>query len=654
MSLYNYILNKEHHKFRKNISLEFDKAMSPIERMTYRFEKLSKAETPVILPEEQICFIRTIENIPDIFSEEEWAEIKSKHFIHELGYFSNLSPNYEDAIKVGLLEKKKSADEYGKRVIDAILDLTRRYKEEAQKQGRDDIVKVLEVVPANGATTFREALQSFRIIHYSLWLEGNYHNTVGRFDKYMYPYLKADLDKGIITEEEAQTLLDDFFLSFNKDSDLYVGVQQGDNGQSMVLGGLDENGNEVFNLLSKMCLISSNNLLMIDPKINLRVSKNTPLEIYELGSQLTKAGLGFPQYSNDDVVIDGLTKLGYEYKDAVDYAIAACWEFIIPKVGADVANIGALSFPKVVDICLHKHLEKSETFDAFMEKVKEEINNECDAICSGLDNLWFVPSPFMNVLMDCNIYEGGKYNYFGIHGTGIATATDSLEVIKKYVFEEKTISKKNLIEAVDSDFAKHEEILPIVRYNTPKFGQNIDEVDQLAVKLLDLFADSLEGRVNCRGGKFRAGTGSAMFYLWHANDIGASPDGRRKGEPFGTNFSASLFAKIDGPVSVIKSFSKPHFSKAINGGPLTLEFHNSMFTDEDCIQKVAMLVKAYVDMGGHQLQLNAVNMERMVDAQLHPENHRQLVVRIWGWSAYFVELDKEYQDHVMRRQEYTI
>ena len=243
MSLYNYILNKEHHKFRKNISLEFDKNMSPIERMTYRFEELSKAETPVILPEEQICFIRTIKNIPDIFSEEEWAEIKSKHFIHELGYFSNLSPNYEDTIKVGLLEKKKTADEYGKRVIDAILDLTRRYKEEAQKQGRDDLVKILEVVPANGATTFREALQSFRIIHYSLWLEGNYHNTVGRFDKYMYPYLKADLDKGIITEEEAQTLLDDFFLSFNKDSDLYVGVQQGDNGQSMVLGGLDENGN---------------------------------------------------------------------------------------------------------------------------------------------------------------------------------------------------------------------------------------------------------------------------------------------------------------------------------------------------------------------------------------------------------------------------
>lgn len=128
-------------------------------------------------------------------------------------------------------------------------------------------------------------------------MEGNYHNTVGRFDKYMYPYLKNDLERGILTEESAYGLLRDFFISFNKDSDLYSGIQQGDNGQSMVLGGIDEDGKEVFNLLSKMCLRASRELMLIDPKINLRVSRNTPLEIYELGSELTKAGLGFPQYS---------------------------------------------------------------------------------------------------------------------------------------------------------------------------------------------------------------------------------------------------------------------------------------------------------------------------------------------------------------------
>ena len=319
-ALLDYILKKEHHKFRINapeLAEEYkEKGLSPIERMTDRFEKLCSLETPHFLPEEKICFVRTIKNIPDCFTEDEWAELKDKYFIHELGYLSNLSPDYEDIIKCGLLAKRETANEYQRRSIDAILGLVNRYKEEAIKEGKTEIAKVLERVPAYGATSFIEALQSFRIVHFALWLEGNYHNTVGRLDKYMYPYLKADMEKGLYTEETALALVEDFFLSFNKDSDLYVGVQQGDNGQSLMLGGIDKDGNEVFNLLSKLCLQASKNLLLIDPKINLRVNKNTPVETYVLGSELTKAGLGFPQYSNDDVVIDGLVKLGYDREDA--------------------------------------------------------------------------------------------------------------------------------------------------------------------------------------------------------------------------------------------------------------------------------------------------------------------------------------------------
>ena len=172
--------------------------------------------------------------------------------------------------------------------------------------------------------------------------------------------------------------------------------------------------------------------------------------------------------------------------------------------------------------------------------------------------------------------------------------------------------------------------------------------------LLDEFSASLSAKKNSRGGIYRAGTGSAMFYLWHADEIGASPDGRRKGEPFAANFSPSLFAKTSGPFGIIKSFSKQHFINAANGGPLTLEFHSSMFDGDDGIKKVAMLVKAYMALGGEQLQLNAVNLETLKDAKIHPENHRQLVVRIWGWSAYFVELDERYQNHVMKRCEYKL
>lgn len=658
--LLQFIIAKKHHQFRKtvdwNLGKEYsEKGLTPVERMTDRFERLTAAETPVILPDEKICFMRTISNIPDCFTEEEWKDIKAKHFIHELGYISNLSPDYGMVLSKGLLGLRETADEYSKRSIDAIIKLADRYKEEAARQGRQDIVETLNRVPRYSATNFREALQFFRIVHFAMWLEGNYHNTVGRFDKYMYPYFKKDMDAGVYTYETALELVEDFFLSFNKDSDTYVGVQQGDNGQAMVLGGMDEDGNEVFSDLSKICLEASRNLKLIDPKINLRVNKNTPIEIYELGTELTKAGLGFPQYSNDDVVIKGLMNLGYEEKDARDYVVAACWEFIVPRVGADVGNIGALSYPGVVDRAFHKALPKCKTFSEFMDAVKSEIKDECDKITGNINNLWFVPSPFMKVLFSVDdITERGKYNNFGVHGTGIATASDSLAAIKKYVFDEKRYTIEEYIKAVDEDFANNSDMLAVLRYEAPKMGQNDNYVDQISVELLEYCADYLATKTNCRGGKWRAGTGSAMFYLWHAAEIGASPDGRRKGEPFGTNFSASIFAKIPGPISVISSFSKQNFEKTINGGPLTLEFHGGMFNNQDSIGKVARLVKSYFDMGGHQLQLNAVDAERMRDAQLHPEKHGQLVVRIWGWSAYFVELDKEYQDHVLARQEYTI
>ena len=659
LKLYKYILNKEHHNFRHNVDWNLaeeysTKGLIPIERMADRFHRMCNEENAVILDGEQIVFLRTVSNLPDCFTESEWAEIKDKYYIHELGYMSNLSPNYYDTIATGLLKKSENADEYGKRAIDNIIALSDKYLAEAKKQGREDLVEVLTQVPRYPARNFREALQFFRILHYALWLEGNYHNTVGRFDKYIYPYLKADMEKGVYTRETALELLEDFFLSFNKDSDIYVGVQQGDNGQSMMLGGVDENGNEVFNLLTELCLEASYNNKLIDPKINLRVSKNTPKEIYTKATQLTKAGLGFPQYSNDDVVIPALEKLGYEHKDAANYTVAACWEFIIPNVGADVANIGAMSYPKAVDIALHNSLEKAETYDDFFASVKTEIQKECNSICSNIKDLWFIPSPFMNVLMDCDIYTGGKYNNFGIHGTGIATAADSLAAIKKYVFEEKSISKQELINAIDDNFQNTPELLHKLRFIAPKLGNNDDFVDSIATELLDTFSNALKGKTNCRGGIFRAGTGSAMYYLWHANEIGASADGRREKEPFGTNYSVSLFAKVKGPLSVIASMTKQHFENAMNGGPLTLEFHQSIFADDDGIEKVGLLVKNFIDRGGHQLQLNTVNLDKMLDAQKNPENYRQLVVRIWGWSAYFVELDKEYQDHVIARQAYTV
>ena len=444
-------------------------------------------------------------------------------------------------------------------------------------------------------------------------------------------------------------VIEDFFISFNKDSDLYFGVQQGDNGQSMVLGGVDENGNDCFNLLSELCLLASEELKLIDPKINLRVSKKTPLEVFEKCTKLTRAGLGFPQYSNDDVVIPALIKYGYEPKDAANYVVAACWEFIIPGVGNDIANIGALNFPAIIDKAIRNTINEAESFDKVLEKAKEYISKECEVIINSIDNCLVAPSHFMDILRD-----GKKYNNFGIHGSGIASAADALASVKKYVFDEKSISPQRLIEALDSNYENDPELLHLLRFEAPKMGHANKEVDDLAGFIMNTFADELEGKKNCLGGCFRAGSGTAMYYIWHARELGATADGRRKGEPFGTNFSPNLFAKIPGPISVIESFTENDMTRLMNGGPLTLEFASSVFSSEESITKIAKLLKYFIERNGHQLQLNAVNLDTMKSAQKNPELYKNLVVRIWGWSAYFVELDKEFQDHVMKRQEYTV
>ncbi len=649
-----YITERRHRAFRRDapkaLAEEFAaRGLSPEERMTRRFELMCLWEEPGIMPFEQIAMVRTVKKQPEIFTEAEWAEIKGSHYIHELGYVSNLSLDYESIIAKGLLAVRDSADQYGKRVIDALLGLCDRYLEAAKSSGREDIARVFSRVPRYGAENFRQALQMFRILHFALWLEGDYHNTVGRFDQYMYPYFKADMENGVYTRETALELLEDFFLSFNKDSDLYVGVQQGDNGQSMVLGGRLADGSEGFNGLSELCLEASKNLKLIDPKINLRVNKNTPLEIYEKGTELTKAGLGFPQYSNDDTVIEGLTSLGYEYADAVDYTVAACWEFIIPKVGNDIANIGAVNFPLIVDRVLRRELPRGIAFDSLIDAVKAEIAAECDSIINGVKNLWFIPSPFLDLLRG-----GKKYNNFGLHGCGIASGADALAAVEKYVYGEKTVTPERLFKGLDSDFADDPQLLHLLRYEAPKMGTDDDRADKFGCMLVDAFADALWGKRNSLGGIWRAGTGTAMYYLWHARELSATADGRRCGEPFGTNFSPNLFTRIPDPISDIASFTKPNLKRAINGGPLTLEFSAGIFSREENLKKVAMLVRHFIRRGGHQLQLNAVDPEKMRDAQLHPENHSQLVVRIWGWSAYFVELDREYQNHVMMRQEYTL
>lgn len=673
--IYDRFQKREYRNLRRDGTLmpcKFYEEKNLAVRSARRLLEAVDAEQAILFPEDTIGMMRTVKTIPPLLTEDEAKEIRANYFIFDGAQVGNISSDYASMLKNGFQGKREEiANEIKKYsaeckeyyelyamnlTIDAICLLAEKYRKEAERMGITELAEALSNVPLYAPRSYYEALVMMRIVNFALWLNGNKHNTLGRFDVYMYPYFEADIASGKLTREKALELTGEFFVDLNFDADLYPGVQQGDNGQSMVLGGMGADGEDVFNELSKICLEASLAINLIDPKINIRVSKNTPFSTYYLGTLLTKQGLGFPQYSNDDVVIPALMEMGYSQEDARNYVVAACWEFIIPGVAYDIPNVDALSYPDVM-LSAVARLEKFSTFAKLMAAVKGELTATCKKLIANTKNIFVEPSPFQSVVMtDCikeakDIADGSKYNNYGFHGAGLSTAADSLAAIKKLVYDEKKYTATTFKNALAANFKGYEK-LHADCIAAPKMGNNDDYVDEIAVELTDCFADALKGEKNERGGIFRAGTGSAMYYIWLSEHLGATPDGRYAGEPFSANYSPSLNVKFDGVLSVIHSFTKPHLGRICNGGPLTLEFHDTLFRNDEGTQKVARLVKLFVENGGHQLQLNAINRETLLDAQKHPENHKNLIVRVWGWSGYFNELDIAYQNHIIKRLEF--
>jgi formate C-acetyltransferase len=288
----------------------------------------------------------------------------------------------------------------------------------------------------------------------------------------------------------------------------------------------------------------------------------------------------------------------------------------------------------------------------------------CDKIIEKENATWAyensAPAPFISTLVNPCIERGrdltrggAKYNNFGAHGAGMSTAADALAAIKKVIFEDKSVKKIDLLDALHANFVGYESLRRILA-DCPKMGNNDDFVDEIGCFLMDSFARHFFGKKNRRGGIYRAGTGSAMEYINSADVVGATPDGRRAHDVYGCSYAPAIGAKTLGPLSVVQSFTKFDLKRVCNGGPFTIEMHDTVFRNDEGEKKVAMLVKTFIDLGGHQIQINAINRDRLLDALAHPENHKNLIVRVWGWSGYFNELDKKFQDHIISRAEYSV
>ena len=687
-SLLDRTFDKEQAKFRRDVDWKplldrfIAEKVDDETRARMGLEAMLAAETPAFMDGERLHFLRTVRQIPDLHSDAEMdARRAAGTAFGEKGVVFNLTADFAPTIRDGLdarlaelaarLSRARAGqDDEGVSFltnailsVKAVLGLVDRYAAEERARGKGQRTEdsgqtsersLLSAVHT-GAKTFSEALQVLRVLHYALWCEGEYHCGLGRIDQYLFPYYDADIRAGRLTDDAALAWLEEFFIACNRDSDLYIGVQQGDNGQSVMLGGVTRDGKPAFNALSRLCLKACGELKLVDPKINLRVDRTTPLDVYEAGTELTAKGLGFPQYANDDVVIPALVRWGYDLADARDYSVAACWEFLIPGCGLDINNIDAVSFVGCLDVAL-RTASGAATYAAVERAFFDEIQRRADALVVKYRHVEILPGPFVSVLSTgCidrarDICRGAKYNNFGIHGTGIAVAVDSLASVRALVFEQRLVTLPELVTLLDTDFAGRPDVRAAAQA-APKMGNADPRVDAIAQRLLAFWGHAFDGKRNDRGGIFRPGTGSAMYYIWHAREVPASADGRRAGEPLSANYAPSLDAPVKGPISVIRSFTEPDLVPVCNGGPLTLEIHDSAFAQADGVEKVAQLVKFFVARGGHQMQINTINRETLLDAQAHPERHRHLIVRVWGWSGYFVELDREYQDQIIRRVE---
>ena len=683
------VFNKKHNQYRQSqmpdLQAELDMtSLSWMELSSTITQKMCELEQAVILPDERIVFTRTVPSVVPFYSAEINKKLSDGYMLHELGPISNICADWGMVLEQGLIGRRNIALASRERLsgdhdaiefldvavetIDAVLDLVKKYASKAEAAGRHDLVEILNYVPAHSPRTFHEALQALRILHAVVWLSGNYHVGLGRFDQYMWPYLKSDLEHDRLNISQAEELLAEFFISLNKDSDLYPGVQQGDNGQTLTVGGVTSEDLDGCNELTQMVLRVGRDVSMIDPKINLRITNQTGLELLSLASELTRKGLGFPQYSNDDVVIPALVAHGYDLEDALNYTVAACWEFIIPGKGMEVVNIGAVSLPYAVAQAIRKGLQGGDDFHHIQQRVGNEIQSQVENIVDSYRHLFLPPAPYYSVLMDkCletgrDLSYGLKYNNFGVHGAGSSSAAEALAAVKQFIYIEKSISPEQLLSGLDDNFSQDKGLQQKLITQGPKIACNSDLADELLVFLFDAFADACE-RIdnNGRGGIVRPGTGSAMYYLWLAQGhhgmrepvVGATADGRRQGDPFSANLSPSPGIVTDGLFSLFRSYSKIDYRRICNGGPITIELADAVFRNEESIQKVAMLIRVFARLGCQQLQLNSINAATLQDAKLHPELHRNLIVRVWGWSGYFCELAPEYQDHIIKRALYT-
>lgn len=526
----------------------------------------------------------------------------------------------------------------------------------SRKADLQRIYEACHEIAAQLPTSFHAALQLFQFTR----IFGGY-GCIGRFDQWMYPFYKRDIESGKLSQQEAQELLECLFIKLNQFADVNEttpGVYlNNDNLRNIALAGQTPDSRDACNELTYMCLEASAKLMLPDPKLNVRLFRGSPPELLRECCRVLAKGANTLSFFNDEVAIPALSRLGIPIEDARDYCNDGCSELLIG--GRSTIRFRVYdSLAALTETALAAEQHPYPTFDAVMADFKARLKAFMPEGPAPEDPVTF--PYFVASIEDCmakGSVAGARYSISGWILAEMGNTADGLSAIKKLIYDDRSITWDELVAALRADYQGYEPLCQMIRNRVPRYGNDRDEVDRIIKDIAEYYCDSVHERGQNRqgpGGKRAAGFMS--FGIHKKSDLPASPDGRRRGEPTANSFSPAVGMDRGGPTAVLKSAAKVDLARASQGSVLDIALHSSVFRGAEGLGKLVMLVDSFLKLPcTATLQLNIIDRDTLLRARANPTapEYRTLIVRVWGFSAVFVELHPDLQEHVLARTEHT-
>ena len=578
---------------------------------------------------------------------------------------------------------------------DAVIILGERYHEMAvekaaaetdpkRKAELEQIAKNLEVVPAHKPQTFWQAIQLYWFTHLAVTTELNPWDAFspGRLDQHLNPYYEADVEAGILDDEHALELLECLWVKFyNQPAPVKVGITLKESATytdfaNINTGGVTPEGKNGVNNVSYLILDCMDEMKLVQPNSNVTISKKSPQKFLKRACEISRKGWGQPAFYNTEAQITELINAGKSLEDARRGGSSGCVETGAWGSEAYILT-GYMNIPKIFQLTLFNGFDEYsgkqlglqlgyakdfKTFDELWAAFKKQLKHFVDIKIRGnnvIERLYAeeMPAPCLSVVTnDCisNAKDynagGARYNTNYIQGVGIGTVTDCVASVKYNVYDEKNFTMEELIDAMEHDFEGYDYIYSLVHAKTPKYGNDDDYADDLMREIFDLYHDTIVGRPNMKGGKYGIDMLPTTCHVYFGDVILATPNGRKAHKPVSEGISPEKSADTNGPTAVIKSCAKmDHLATA--GTLLNQKFTPNVVAGEAGLNNMASLVRSYFAMDGHHIQFNVVDRQTLIEAQKHPEDHKDLIVRVAGYSDFFRNLDKPLQDEIIERTE---